>query len=157
MIFRRIRGVFTLAALGGLAMACAIVVFTSVFFLTSPTHRPARELLGELTELLPMPLWLGGLAGALFGLLVLLAERGKTLDRLSEGRFRVWGGIVGAISFAALEASTHFGGTHRLLMLDWSTVLGGGFSGAIIAPAMLRMARRATVGATEPAEIPPTV
>jgi hypothetical protein len=157
MIFRQIRGVFTLAALGGLAMACAIVVFTSALFLTSPTHGSARELLGVLTALFPMPLGLGGLAGALFGLLILLVERGKTLDGLSEGRFRAWGGIVGAISFAALEASTHFGGTHRILMLDWYSILSGGFSGAMIAPAMLRLARRANAGATEPAEMSPRV
>jgi hypothetical protein len=157
MILRRIRGVFTLAALGGLAMACAIVVFTSVFFLTSPTHGSARDLLGMLTELLPMPLGLGGLAGALFGLFVILGERGETLDRVSEGRFRVWGGIAGAISFAALQAYTHFGGTHRILMLDWDSIFSGGFAGAMIAPALLRLARRANGSPAEPAEIPPTV
>jgi hypothetical protein len=69
---------------------------------------------------------------------------------VSEQRFRVWGGIAGALSIAALQGITRLGQSHSTLALGVYSVFGGAFAGASLAPAMLRSARRAgTRGASD--------
>jgi hypothetical protein len=148
MVLRRIRGLLTLATLGALALTCNVIVYTSAFFFLSPNHGAVRELLHELPDVVPMAFALGGSAGALFGLLVVLAERGQTLGSVSERRFRVWGGIAGALSIAGLQVIARFGQPHTALLPAFYSILGGGFAGASLAPAMLWAARRVDIEAT---------
>ena len=116
MIFRRIRGLLTAATLWAVALAFTAIVFTSAFFVASSNHGSIRDLIHELADLLPMALGLGGGAGALFGLLIVLAERGQTLRNVSERRFRAWGGIAGALSIGALEGFVRIGHPHTSLI-----------------------------------------
>jgi hypothetical protein len=158
MVFRRIRGLLTAAALWGVALACTAIVFTSAFFFASSNHGSVRDLVHELADLLPMAFGLGGFAGALFGLLIVLAERGQTLRSVSERRFRVWGGIAGALSIAALEGLARIGHPHTSLIWVFYAILGGGLAGASLAESMLRAARRVDVESTsEQSQIRPPV
>src|SRR5689334_11489975 len=116
MVFRRIRGLLTAATLWGVALACTSIVFTSAFFFASSIHGSVRDLIHELADLLPMALGLGGFAGALFSLLIVFAERGQTLRSVSERRFRIWGGIAGALSIAALDGVVRIGHSHTSLI-----------------------------------------
>jgi hypothetical protein len=77
---------------------------------------------------------------------------------VSERRFRVWGGIAGALSIAALEGLARFGHPHTSLIWVAYPILGGGLAGASLAESMLRAARRVDVESTsEQSQIRPPV
>jgi hypothetical protein len=145
MIFRRIRGLLTTGALWGLTLSLTVTAFTSAFFLLGPNRGSAGELLSQLADILPMAFGLGGSAGVIFASLVLLGERRRTLGGISERRFQVWGMIAGAVPIAVLEGITRSGQHHSSLMAVAYSILGGGFAGASLAQALLRMARRGEV------------
>lgn len=149
MLMRRIRGLLVAATLWAAALSCTVIIFTSLFFLGSADHESIREFASELADLLPMSLSLGGLAGLLFGLLIVFAERGQTLRSMSERRFRIWGAVAAALSMAIVEGVTVSGRPHGLLMRAAYSILTSGFAGASLAESMLHAARRA-----DPAEGP---
>lgn len=137
MIVRRLRGALTAAMLWGLASSVTIVAFTSVLRLAGASPNPIRGFFEELMDLLPMSFGFGATSGAIFGLLLAMAERNQTLASLSERRFRTWGILAGAIPMAAFEA-VH----HSSLASGGYAIFCGAFTGAVFAPALLRTARR---------------
>jgi hypothetical protein len=140
MIARRIRGVLTAATLWGLGSSLAAVIFTPVFFFANP--HPIGRLPQILADLLPMSFGFGAATGALFALLVVFGERHRTLSGLSEGRFRFWGLLAGAIPSAVFEIVLRLGLPHASAISAISPVLCNALTGAYVAPTMLRAARR---------------
>jgi hypothetical protein len=145
MVLRRLRGVLTTATLWGLAWSLTVVVFTSAFFLAGANRGSGHQLVLELADLLPMAFGLGGMAGALFALFVLLAERRQTLRSVAEHRFHSWGIVAGALPIAIVESVARVGQPHTSLMSAFYAILCGGFVGGSLGAGMLRAARRGDV------------
>ena len=156
MLVRRIRGVLTTATVWGLGSSLLTAVFMSALALAN--GQSMRHLFSDLVDLFPMAFGFGVAAGALFALLILGAERHRALANLSEQRFRLWGILAGALPIAVFQGVMRIGQPQVSLSAAAYAILCGGVTGAFVAPAILREARRSRItSCADQAQIRPPV
>jgi hypothetical protein len=145
MLLRRIRGLVVTGVIWGVVTSLVVVGFTALMFFLRGEPGSGREIADAMVSLLGMAFGLGAVGGVLFAALVMAGARRHRLETVPDASVRLWGAIAGGAPLALAELLTNpvFPGSIGLTSI---AVGAGAAAGAALAPALLRLARRAGAG-----------
>jgi hypothetical protein len=143
---RRLRGILGVAVLWSVTFAgISMMVLATVLFIEAAPVGPS-EIFNAMAS--AMTAWgvIGAVAGTLFAVTVILAERSRTLAALSPRRLALWGFAAGALLPVAVSLAYRVA-HHVSSRVDGATLavsLISGMLGASIAALTVQLARKSS-------------
>src|SRR6185437_946572 len=130
MFWRRLRGLAVTTIGGAFVGGVTGTVLALIGILTPGQTKPPPEWLGVIFVLAAFGALFGALGGAAFGMLLMVAERGRVVAELRPWRVGLWAAIASAVAV-------------RLTFNLWTVAALGSGVAAVVATAATFIAKRA--------------